>query len=94
MNNDLDEVNTISVTVRILKAEDTDFAAIPDQASVGDLFYGPEGQSQGVAITGLTSGMTIRDGNRITGPATGVRGEADAQNVVWLRYVNPDDGNS
>lgn len=88
--NDLNEINTLSVTVRVLKAKDAEFAAIPDAASVNDLLYGPDGESQGVAITGLTSAMTIREVGEQTDNA-GIYGEADPQNVVWLKYTDPAD---
>ena len=97
-NNDLDEVNTLSVTVRILKAKAlTEFAAIPGSAYANDLLYGPEGMSRGVSVTGIRSGLNIvpaivpTDGspdvdNTISG-ATAFYASADAQNVVWLKYV-------
>ena len=94
-DNDLDEVNTLTVTVRILKAKAlTAFAAIPASASANDLLYGTEGQSRGVQVTGLASGMTIRDIVEADGEvadtvdgSTAIYGVADAQNVVWLKYV-------
>ena len=86
--NDLDEVNSITVIVRILKAADADFAAVPGMASVNDVLYGTEGESQGVAITGLTSDMTIIGGDNITGN-NAIYGVANAQNVVSLKYLLP-----
>ena len=57
---DLDEVNTLTVTVRVLKAKAlTEFAAIPGSASANDLLYGPEGQSRGVSVTGIRSGLNV-----------------------------------
>ena len=83
-------MNTLSVTVRILRAtEETDFAAIPGMASENDLLYGPAGQSQGVDINGLTSVMTIRaiaNTEVDASPLVWLKGEADPQNVVWLKY--------
>ena len=96
-NDDLDEVNTLSVTVRILKAKAlTEFAAIPGSASANDLLYGPEGESRGIAVTGIRSGLnivpviqdaaaTVNPDNALDG-SDAFYGAADAQNVVWLRY--------
>ena len=86
-SNDLDEVNTITVVVRVLKAADADFAAIPGMASVNDILYGTEGESQDVAITGLTSDMTVRE---VTEDNAAIYGENGAGDLVSLKYTDPE----
>ena len=94
--NDLDELTTLTVTVRILKAEDAAFAAIPGMAAANDLLYGTNGQSKGVPITGLRSGLNVvpeivdatgsTTGAGIVDGSTAFYAEVDAQNVVWIKY--------
>ena len=98
LTNDLDEVNTLSVTVRILKApQDNEFAAIPASAAQNDLLYGKQGQLMGVALKGLTGGMTVIavtdetvNDSAVANADQAIYGEADAQNVVWLKYGEGD----
>ena len=74
----------MTVVVRVLKAADADFAAIPGMASVNDILYGTEGESQDVAITGLTSDMTVRD---VGEDNDAIYGEDGAGNLVTLKYL-------